>query len=398
MGGARRIIAHVNCRCLSPPSQVAVVLLLGFLVILYARDLLVLDLVYKDSSLTHDRSEDKRIDMCRSSTMHPKIMKNIFSNSRDLSSILEGPGLDNVLQNNYTACKFQFNDHSSHFTHAMQQLFRCTSYWMTFPDKERWLVMQKPIAQMFIVGYIDAIRELLDVKVVRFRHTLQVARPVVDYGFDREQDHLGFALHKPTDLDYLRDELYFRNNKSSTQISRCKQNAGMIRDEGSKTHKEVQLPTVTIINRKFDDGRKLLNAKKIKFAMEEELQIQVNIVDFDSSSFLDQVDIMGQTDILLSPHGAQLTSIPFLPDCGRVTEVFSLGYYVPEFFGTLADASGKSYSSVYAGGNDMESEVRTWMKSSETRDIARHIPVCPNVETVLAHMKSEITAWRACCS
>ena len=53
------------------------------------------------------------------------------------------------------------------------------------------------------------------------------------------------------------------------------------------------------------------------------------------------------TDILISPHGAQLGSIPFLPDCAAILELFPQYYWIPGYYGSLAKASGHPYYHLY---------------------------------------------------
>jgi hypothetical protein len=66
----------------------------------------------------------------------------------------------------------------------------------------------------------------------------------------------------------------------------------------------------------------------------------VTIKEFESASFADQVDFYSFVDILISPHGAQLAGLPFMPNCGGFVELMPKVYYRPKFFGSLATGSG----------------------------------------------------------
>ena len=402
MTHADRVVLHfLNCGCLSPQTKLVVILLSGFLVILYSRDLLVLETSFRKGTAV-EVVEDKRIDMCKASTRHPIVFNKQYPKDRSLSSLLEGPGLDNFQHNDYAACKFLFDDHSGHFPHAMQQLYKCVSFWNADRNKEAWLVMQKqPLReQVFVRGFLDAIQDVRGVKIVRFRHTLQVARPIVDYGYDVTSKHLGYALHSPDDLEELRTELYQKNHLQTSNVAGCVVKGGPTDDKKTVPRiRRRRVPNLTILNRWADNGRRLLNARDLKDAIQTRFNLTtVRVVEFEQASVLQQVQMMGETDIVLSPHGAQLTSLPFLPTCGRVIEIFGLGYYVPQFFGRLAHASGEAYSHVYAGGNDMEHETQVWMQSLETRSVARQLPICPEMETILRHVQQEIAAWKRCCT
>ena len=156
--------------CISQRTQLILLLLSGFLVILRARNLLDFGSWAAATVPEGTTTEVKKgIDMCKASTRKPKLFTNVYPQNSDLSSLLEGPGMENLQTNNYTACKFRYDDHSSHFPHAMQQLYRCVSLWRSDPTKESWLVMQKATQHTYISGFLDAIKAIWGVKIVRFR-------------------------------------------------------------------------------------------------------------------------------------------------------------------------------------------------------------------------------------
>jgi Glycosyltransferase 61 len=83
---------------------------------------------------------------------------------------------------------------------------------------------------------------------------------------------------------------------------------------------------------------------------------------FENASFAEQVQFFAETDILVSPHGAQLTGIPFMrignntttassssscSSCRQVLEIFPPAYILPDFFGTLTVQSGLHHSYLY---------------------------------------------------
>lgn len=81
---------------------------------------------------------------------------------------------------------------------------------------------------------------------------------------------------------------------------------------------------------------------------------------FEGRTFDEQVNVFQSTDILVSPHGAQLTGLVFMAagsnnsssssrECGQVMEIFPDRYAIPYFFGSLAVQSGLSHSYMYLG-------------------------------------------------
>lgn len=114
-------------------------------------------------------------------------------------------------------------------------------------------------------------------------------------------------------------------------------------------------PVINILNRQRQSTRTLSNAHAVREAVSEFTDHPVQIAYFEEADFHQQVEFMMQTDILISPHGAQLSTIFFMPSCGGVVEVFPPSYFVPNFFGPLAASSGLQHAYVYTG-VDLETE------------------------------------------
>jgi hypothetical protein len=261
----------------------------------------------------------------------------------------------------------------------------------------------------FLSGFIQALRKAMGVRVVRYRGGLRVVRPIVDYGYN-PLPNLGYKTRHPNDLYRMRNVILqrFELGRHNTKQNQKYTGGGC---PSVEDHKSLALavPVIRILNRRPDHGRTLQNIPQLIEALSEQLQVHVTVLDsFEGKSFEEQVEYMASTDILLSPHGAQLTSIPFLPACASVTEFFPVGYYCPEFFGSLAAASGGTvygtdstgsieYHSLYTG-KDRVNETKTWMKDEQSRTVARLFPVCPNVNVVVEHVRQRIQAWQQCCT
>jgi hypothetical protein len=65
-------------------------------------------------------------------------------NQHELTFFLEGPAFEaHNIDDNAAACRFTKNEYSGHFPHAMQQLYRCVSWWYAHPTMEPFLVIPK---------------------------------------------------------------------------------------------------------------------------------------------------------------------------------------------------------------------------------------------------------------
>jgi hypothetical protein len=126
----------------------------------------------------------------------------------------------------------------------------------------------------------------------------------------------------------------------------------------------------------------------------------IRIVSFDGWSFADQVLFMNSVDVLISPHGAQLTSIPFLPPCASIFELFPQGYHVPFYFGTLAAASGvtHSYTSLTRGFEQyFQEEIKVGMANVTNHNKCRNVQLCPPPLDLVEQIMTVIQQWHERC-
>lgn len=296
--------------------------------------------------------------------------------SYDLKDFLEGPGL--MDSDNRSACKFIVDDHTPHFPHAMQQLYRCFAWWNANPHKDPYLVMyRQPLDNEFLKGMIARLRDVFGVRVVNFRHNLKVVRSIFSYDWDERHS---FAFRSRQDSYALRDGIL--------QHYRIAQH---------NNHTFCSDPVrVGILDRK--KSRSLQNRGAIVKAIERALQrsVKFRVIDFEDRSFYEQVEFLANTDILISPHGAQLTGLPFLPNCASVLELFPGGYQVPYFYGSLAAVSGVAHSFIYLG-RDSKSESNIAMKDLSTRNAARSANLCPNVDALAHAVLNLVQERKQCC-
>ena len=110
--------------------------------------------------------------------------------------------------------------------------------------------------------------------------------------------------------------------------------------------------TIGIINRtrlnhkghaRNKGNRRLLNSGEVTKTIRTRTGTTVDEIHFDDKSFNQQINFCNSHDIIISPHGAQICSIPFMPDYGIVIEICNEEYYLPTYFKQLALQSGKGH-------------------------------------------------------
>ena len=134
----------------------------------------------------------------------------------------------------------------------------------------------------------------------------------------------------------------------------------------------------------------------------ESNNIQIEYFDV-TKSFEEQIQILYSTDILISPHGAALTGIPFLPNCASVVEIFPFGMHLDTFFGTLSAISNVEHSYVYLtrdahSNQQRQMEVQYGMSTGESRQACRGANLCLPVQEMADVIMTIVKRWERRCA
>jgi len=327
----------------------------------------------------------------QSGTMNQGIFQGFPAN---LSDFLEGPGLEpSILFDSAAPAVCEFRDVNLggaasiwHFPHGMQLLYRCWSFWMTVAEaSNRTPVLllpenrpNQPLSN-FLTGFIDLLPRL---KIAVVYNT---SSPVV-YGKNWLLTERPYAVLAPEHMAQMRNLTLLAFDKADLiPPSRCLP---------SSSGDSYTMPRFGILNRGMGP-RQLLNAFEIANAVKKNFgNMDISFADFQSATFAEQVAFFASVDILLSPHGAQLTGIPFLPRCAAVVEIFPFGFSIPTFFGTLAQSSAIDHYFLYLGdGDGLNETAMLWDQRGKYRDVN----LCLKAESVVEGLHHLISRWRDCC-
>ena len=363
-------------------------LLLAFLNLLY-RSLTVGQSPSVEWSLVDDKGLPKvdedspsvpHIDDCAETASYPLHVTE-YKQRRNISDFMEEvlTKADPVMS---AVCRFRHElPYSKHFPHTLQQLLRCWSWWLyqqRHMGNNLKLILECdtnlfPPRNPFLSGFFQLLNESARVQFVsnatsHNNQPFNVAQARLNDGglYD-------FAMASRDDAVALR--------KAAIQTF----------DLTNPTHCP-QRPRILLLNRK--QKRKILNSRSLQQALES--IGSVKRVYFEGRSFPEQLSYILQTDILVSSHGAQLTSLPFLPPCASVLELFPTGYYEPPFFGTLAAASGVTHGYLYLGVNRTH-EVAMGSQNIAARIQTRRANLCPPIQNVQEAVQHMVDAWKQCC-
>ena len=283
-------------------------------------------------------------------------------------------------------CVFVARGFWSHFPHAMQQLYRCFSFWQMYPHLKPYLVFEGYIPESYDFVWSvrqDILGQMFGVEELQNRSDIPANSLLVEPHVYQAWD------------DHPHQGIRFGNLKHSELWRRTVQNHWNLTTTGCKSGKPS--PVIAILDRQPQFQRRIINLDSLVKSLSTLTDKPVQVHYFENASFREQVEIMSNVDILISGHGAQLTSIHYMPPCGGVLEFFSPGYYIPHFFGPLAATSGLHHGFVYTGANRTAEWDETSIHMLELRKAARSLDICVPLSVTLESVKEMIVKWKECC-
>jgi hypothetical protein len=354
--------------------------------------------------------------------------------------------------------------YSTHFPHAMQQLYRCLSWWLLYshqPDIPKILVYEnkqnrRHLTNPFLSGIFQSFHEILNVTIMSHQdfhatknHSLHyyvqlrgyrsycMLSPKTDaYNYRnmmiRHYPILRSSLSSPSLSSRILSLPTIIRNSSITATSENDINDNMLHSQQDAHHNRLGIiyPRIGILNRTPMDGRNIKNVRELQQAIQNEMRriisetttstvslvstntgnmphhlrhvddqnlnhhsyhdrtkdnnYNVTVEYFSNKTFLQQVLFYISHDIVISPHGAQLTALPFLASstsCNMIIEIFPNGYRIPHYFGSLA-----YYSNIKHAFFDITSG----------RTKAKDLPMCLPIYNITQSIIPIIMEWQQC--
>lgn len=339
----------------------------------------------------------------------------------------------------YAVCNFKMTGGAMMFAHGMQQIYRCVSYWLhrssttiitTDDNDDRdWVPVlmnyKYPKAHSpFYRGLIPALTDIYNLTLITSRNSdnatlvaeqllsmsssslssldnhhvdIEIVTPITSESYRRNAGG-GYAFLNTSHPRKLKSDIlnYYniQNDKNETPAG-CRRSSPPA--DASDNNNQSFLPRVGIVNRQR--SRHLLNYQQVIHALKEQFgpSLDVEHVYFEGISFEEQIKWMSQFDVLISPHGAQLTSLTFMPECGRIVELYTAGYYMPYYYGSLANARGIAMTSLYTGVNK-SAELEFSKSNIHHRKTARARSLCVEIDKLIETVQFLIDGWRTCCT
>jgi len=90
-------------------------------------------------------------------------------------------------------------------------------------------------------------------------------------------------------------------------------------------------------NRRFQGVEYVFNRRSRYFSVKS---VRISITTMDDKSMSEQAAWMRSKDIILTPHGSQVSNALFLRKCAALVEFFPANYFLPNFYGPLVSEVG----------------------------------------------------------
>eukprot|EP00525_Craspedostauros_australis_P006978 CAMPEP_0198113226 /NCGR_PEP_ID=MMETSP1442-20131203/4952_1 /TAXON_ID= /ORGANISM="Craspedostauros australis, Strain CCMP3328" /LENGTH=474 /DNA_ID=CAMNT_0043770267 /DNA_START=46 /DNA_END=1470 /DNA_ORIENTATION=+ len=308
-------------------------------------------------------------------------------------------------------CSLADYKNAHHFPHQMEIVYRCWSLWRHFPHARHALLIRPKMYQKFVArsAFSSGMKEVLTKNniPVRSENTRAFKRA---YKGDWQEVLIVFAKQtwdfkaaREDDMDNLRRSAlpalglhrYVDQYCGRMDPTEEKHRSMTIHNEEGNDSTRIELPRIVIVNRKT--RRQLLGAHNMSSILQDELKLPYKppVLYFETLSFKEQVEAFNNVDILLSPHGAHLTGIPFMQRCSSVIEVFPHGYGGVDYFGSLSAISGVNHTYIYLG-MDRIAETKN-MSSHKDAETARSASLCAPAHSMVEAVKIQIERWNSCC-
>ncbi len=289
--------------------------------------------------------------------------------------------------NQALVCTFQTNQaYGKHFAHAMQQLYGCFSFYQQYPFSSRKVLVLPPQLQ-----------------------TQLGTNPFLNGFFRFLQDELKVEFLGPNgvqDMEYVSPADTFTPGgyhiSHTAELNRQIQSFLSLQDDPHEVCRGDEIaPRFGILNRRPAVGRSIQNTANVVTVLQDlSWNMTVSVQYFEGTSFADQVEFFRGIDILLAPHGAQNTGIPFMANkkCSHLVEVFPENYLLPTFYGSLARNAGIGYAYLYLSRTSMDGSLSRKEDSTlEGRVQARAVNLCLEPDAIRESVASLVDDWKACC-
>ncbi len=236
-----------------------------------------------------------------------------------------------------------FYPYTQHLPHALQYYYWCIDKILSSKNYNYIVGIRTTYAvgKEFISNFITKIKEHFP--DIQFSNKNNLLLP--------KNKKIPFEIYSRRDFFYKNVEIM--TPTINTENTKNKQNkfellkwfsnpdtSKIIRTKLCGPDKFRETPTIGLINRQ--NTRILKNSKEIVKNMRN-IGFNIEEVFFEDKSFEFQINFFNSHDIIIAPHGAALSGIPFMQDYGLVIEIANEEWIPYRYFSGISISTNKSH-------------------------------------------------------
>lgn len=225
--------------------------------------------------------------------------------------------------------------HYGHFVHYMQYLYWCIDIIINCNNSSYKYIIVEPInksngryVKSFLKKILDKVKNIelisMDTYSGIYPSTIYkkykfVPWPTLKGNFNLNDNIVSCDINNwfPKNKSNIMRNLFFKPKETSLKI-------GLVNRKQTKKNNRV-----------------ILNSNELCDTIKEKFNISVDIAFFEDKSFTYQTEFFNDHKIIISPHGAQLCSIPFTQDDSLIIECAHEEWHPYEYFTGLSVTSNK---------------------------------------------------------
>jgi hypothetical protein len=281
----------------------------------------------------------------------------------------------------------------AHFAHFAEGAFPCWSVFQDFPDAQSVMEITPRSHGAWVNGLLGAFRkggvQTKDLRPLSLNLTRTNTTPSCDWRAVQAPAFSAFPIYTQNKSFPVPSARYFEKREHMDAL----QKAVLGKDfrEGPSRDSILRV----LLHARQDATRRWVYTNETATLLNQEWNrnnhtlIDVHIrPGYKSVPFQQQALEMHQSDIIISPHGAQLTNLAFIRPCTAVLELFPKGYYLGYFQPYVVNAGGVSFEG-YPFDRDRLADTQPTIISVQKRVRARKFPIFTSPESV-AHAFSQL--------
>eukprot|EP00546_Thalassionema_frauenfeldii_P001191 CAMPEP_0178930474 /NCGR_PEP_ID=MMETSP0786-20121207/21248_1 /TAXON_ID=186022 /ORGANISM="Thalassionema frauenfeldii, Strain CCMP 1798" /LENGTH=364 /DNA_ID=CAMNT_0020606991 /DNA_START=217 /DNA_END=1308 /DNA_ORIENTATION=+ len=349
-----------------------------------------------DKAVTKNHSSTKNPAVCNESITGGIKFINISlppaSTMNGIYPVVKKTKQDDVASNRSDTafCNMHRYIYMSHFPHYMEFALRCWSFFqMNVQYKNKVMILTDSLDPTKFGHFIKSVNDVLaqlGINIEKYAAAnplrLKNSTSVTVMKKQQKRDAPNQFPYWMASIDHGKE---FRKQFLTTL--QLDTNTTTIHQSCNKT-----FPKIAIIDRR--NNRKLLNVESIAESIREEFGIkepEFSVAYFEGASFRDQAKFFSQTDIVISPHGAQLTGMVFMPDNGALLEIYPVGWVIPWYFGSLSKCFGLDHAYIYETEEKLDKTTLNLLSKND--NLAQKRNLCIPTSVIVEGVQQLVRRW-----